>query len=161
MTHEPYPIQDTLASACGASACLAQIATQLTDAASAEPSTPELLKHVAATIHAQAQRASLAIMSLAAHAGRLEAFAVAKAIAVAAARAEHAAAREAIEAEAATDARNYVNEGEIADAATYAGEAFAAWTADEGGPEAVAPLGLDEARAIYVAAFMRAVGGAS
>lgn len=55
-------------------------------------------------------------------------------------------------------------EGETADPATYAGEAFDAWFGDEGGADAFAPLPVDEARAAYVAAFVRAVaelGGAS
>lgn len=146
------PIADTLAGARGAAASLGALASTLADAAACEPPTPEAVRHVAATLQSSAQRALLACLSLSTHAGRLEAFAHVQQLAR-----EHE--RERVEAEAATDARNYVAEGETQEPGAYAAEAFAAWTDDEGGPDAFAPLGVDEARALYVAAFVRSVAG--
>lgn len=145
------PITDTLAGARGAATSLGALASTLADAAACEPPTPEAVRHVAGVLSAQAQRALLACLSLSTHAGRLEAFAHVEQRAR-----EHE--RERVEQEAATDARNYVTEGETQEPGAYATEAFDAWTEDEGGPDAFAPLGVDEARALYVAAFVRAVG---
>jgi hypothetical protein len=145
-------VDDTLAGARGAAASLAQIASALVNAASTSPPTHETLRHVAGVLAASAQRATLACLSLSAHAGRLETFAHVEQRAR-----EHE--RDRVEAEAATDARNYTTEGETPEPGAYAAEAFAAWTEDEGGPDAFAPLGVDEARALYVAAFVRSVAG--
>jgi len=118
------PIEDTLAGARGAAASLASIATLLAETTSEAAPTPEALRHVAQTLQAQAQRASLGVQSLAAHAGRLEAFAVAQSIDAERHTRVLAAARAEVEHEAAKDARLYLDD-------TAPGrEPLAAWMAE-------------------------------
>jgi hypothetical protein len=162
MTTARYPIDDTLSSARGAAACLAQIASALTDATTEPAPTPDALRQVAQTIQAQAQRANLGVMSLAAHAGRLEAFAVAQAIEVERQERFVAAARAEVEHEAEKDARLYLEDTapgrEPLD--TWAAEAFVGQWEDFW----QATLGVDRetVAAWYRVAFERAVkGGAS
>jgi hypothetical protein len=136
--------QDTRAGILGAAASLAQLATQITDA-TAEPGET---RTVAALVHVNTQRAALACLSLAAHAGRLEGLAAAHAERVAEARA-------ALEAEAVRDARLYAEDAKSGDAG--APEEWAAGAFNDGWEEGGA-LDRDAAWAVYVAAFMAAVG---
>lgn len=137
---------ETIAGIRGAAASLAQIASQVTDAA-AEPGE---VRTVASIVQVNAQRAALACLSLAAHGGRLEAFAVAAAERVAEAIAE-------LEAEAERDARLYADDRRTSGAAGFpepqdwaAGAFEDTW--EEGGA-----LDRDAAWAAYLAAFMRAL----
>ena len=144
MNHEA----DTRAGILGAAASLAQIASTITDATAEAGET----RTVAALVHSSAQRAALACMSLAAHAGRLEAFAVVHADALAAERA-------GLEAEAEHDARLYredkVTSGEHCPSPEeWATDAFGETWAYATAPHA---LDRDAAWACYWAAFARAI----
>ena len=159
MTNTAYPIDDTLSGARGAAACLASIATALTAATSEPAPTPDALRHVAQTLQAQAQRASLGAMSLAAHAGRLEAFAVAQAIEAERVARLLAAARAEVEQEAQKDAKLYLDDTAPGrePLETWMAEAFAGQWEDFW----AGTLGVDRelAERWYRGAFERAVKG--
>lgn len=159
-----FPIDDTIASARGAAAQLAQIATTLAEAVSEPTPTPSTLRHVAQTVQAIGQRAGLAALSLAAHAGRLEAFAHAATLEAEATAQRHAAARAEVEQEATKDARLYLDDTapgreplEQWAAHAFEGQWQDFWEHGLGGVE------RDHALAWYVAAFTREVkaGGPS
>lgn len=138
---------DTRAGIRGAAASLAQVASQITGA-TAEPGET---RTVAGIVQVNTQRAVLACLSLAAHAGRLETLAVVRA------DAEHAARAE-LEAEAQRDARLYADDkGTSGDAAPtpeeWAAGAFAN-TYEDGGV-----IDRDAAWSVYLAAFLGAVTG--
>jgi hypothetical protein len=157
MTFPEYPIDDAIASARGAAASLASIASALAEAVSEPAPTPSALRHVAHTLQAQAQRASLGAMSLAAHAGRLEAFAHAQAMDAAERERQEAAARNEVEAEAERDAALYLkdNAPNRPTLATWAADAFAgSW---DGAWEYSLPVEREQAEAWHLAAFSAAV----
>jgi hypothetical protein len=70
---------------------------------------------------------------------------------------EHAAARVRVESEAARDAATYIEaidrDGENQAPEQWSADAFDSWIDDE--PAAIEPLTTDEAKALYIAAFMR------
>lgn len=138
--------EDARAGIRGAAASLAALASQVTDAVS----EPGETRTVAGLVHANAQRAALACLSLAAHAGRLEAFAVVHADAI-------AAERSALDAEAEHDARLYREDKATSGEHCPSPEEWAADAFGETWAHATAPHALDRdaAWAVYVAAFMR------
>lgn len=138
---------DTRAGILGAAASLAALASTITDATS-EPDT----RNVAALVHASVQRAALACLSLSAHAGRLEAFAVVHADAI-------AAERQALEAEAVRDARLYREDRATSGEHYPPPEEWAEDAFGETWAHATAPHALDRdaAWAVYWEAFARAV----
>jgi hypothetical protein len=110
MTQQQYPIDDTLSGARGAAASLAALATAVHETMSDPAATPDELRLVAHTLQAQAQRASLGAMSLAAHAGRLEAYAVAFASELERQAQFMQMAQAEVEQEAQKDARLYLDD---------------------------------------------------
>lgn len=134
--------QDALAGIRGAAASLAALASQITDAVAEAGATDKL---TAGLVHVNTQRAALACLSLAAHAGRLEGLASAHAEALAAERA-------GLEAEAVRDARLYREDKAESPDTDYTPEAWGrdafadSW--EEGGA-----LDREGAWACYWAAF--------
>jgi hypothetical protein len=164
MTTPAYPIDDAIASARGAAASLASIATQLAEAVSEPAPTPGALKHLALTVQAIGQRAGLAAMSVAAYSGQLTGYAHAAALEAEAEARRHAAARMEVESEAARDATLYAEDTapgreplEAWAAQAFAGQWEDLWHAGLG------DVPRELAEAWYAAAFARAVkaGGAS
>jgi hypothetical protein len=74
-SYSTYTVRDTLLGVVGAAAGLAGIGESITETAREPINSAEHLKLTARTIQSAALRGALACMSLAAHAGRLEAFA--------------------------------------------------------------------------------------
>src|SRR5262249_48714485 len=107
MTHRNLApqIEETLAGARGAAASLGQVAVLLAEAASEPgPDAPLVhLKHSAATLQVQAQRAALGAMAAGAAAARLETWAHALAL-------RETSARQEIESEARADASLFPND---------------------------------------------------
>jgi hypothetical protein len=160
-------VTDTLAGARGSATALGRLAVTLAEAAGEVPesASPELLKHTAGTLQACAQRAMLAVMAAGAHAARLEAFAFCRSEYQNALDAERAEAVRRIETEAQRDARTFreavERDGETDKPEHWAVLAFAAWTDDDKGAREIEPLTTDDARALYIAAFLKTIGGAS
>jgi hypothetical protein len=146
----PTAISDALAGAKGAAAGLGADAIHMAEAATELPdgASVELVRHVAHTLQARAQRATLGALAVNAAAARLEAFAYVLSNRLDAARRE-------LESIAAADARVYMHavehDGEHEPAEDYAAAAWDA-TVEEG----EVPSGIDasEARAVYVASFL-------
>jgi hypothetical protein len=164
-TITPYirtAIGDALAGARGAAAGLGSDAIHLAEAAAELPDNApiELVKLTAHTLQARAQRAALGALAAGAAAARLEAYAHALAIEAQQHAAAATAVRQRLEAEAARDAGTYLAEGETEDPESYAIGAFNTWL-DDAGPEVIGALTRQEAAAAYLAAFLRALSGAS
>jgi hypothetical protein len=172
-------IDETVTDTLGAAASLAQIASHVTDTAATPVDGPEELKTKALGIQAQVQRATLALASLAAHAGRLEAFAVVGRLAAEGAERRAHADRVAVTAEARRDAELFHedradNAGAELSAEEWARDAFDGTWGDEWDPAVMdrvlcypgaksRTLTLDRESAweCYRAAFLEAAGGAS
>jgi hypothetical protein len=156
-------MREALAQARGAAANLGQIALAMSETASLaapEAAAPELLKHIALTVQCQSQKATLGAMSAGAAAARLAAYGHVLALESEAQAAARRNAAEAVAHEAELDAATYrravAQDGETEPAERWATFAFAAWVDDD--ERAIEPLTRDEARSIYVQAFMAALG---
>jgi hypothetical protein len=149
-------IEDNASHARASAAGLGADALMLAELASELPSgvTHELVKQAAHAIQARAHKALLGLLTATAAAARLEAYAHVVAT-------RFADVRHELEIEAASDAVTYAQarrtEGEQTPPEQWATEAFAAWLEDASA-EAIDPMLADEARACYVAAFLRALG---
>lgn len=172
-------IDETVTDALGAAATLAQIATHVTDTAATPVDGPEQLKTKALGIQAQVQRATLAVASLAAHAGRLEAFAVVGRLEAEETARRAQADRDVVTAEARRDAELFAEDraedpGAELSAEEWARDAFDGTWGDEWDPSVTdrvlcfpgarprtLTLERESAWECYLAAFLEAVGGAS
>jgi hypothetical protein len=152
-------IEDNASHARASAAGLGVDAIMLAELASELPSvvTHELVKQAAHAIQARAHKALLGLLTATAAAARLEAYAHVLAT-------RFADVRHELEIEAGADAVTYARarklEGEKTPPEQWAIGAFAAWLEDASS-KAIDPMLAEEARACYVAAFLRALGSAS
>jgi hypothetical protein len=140
---------DAIAGIRGACASLAQLASQITEAVAEADATDKL---TAGLVHVNTQRAALACLSLAAHAGRLEGLASAHADAL-------APEREALTEEAEHDARLYREDKATSGEHCPSPEEWAEDAFGETWAHATAPHALDRDAAwtVYLSAFLAAV----
>jgi hypothetical protein len=156
-------IEDTLLGVRGAAAQLGQITVQIQELAVAPVADASDCRVRSRTIQAQTHRVALAASSLAAHAGRLEAFAAVLAIESDARTRRTIVARDVVTAQALRDAELYVEDerdhpGTCPTVDDWARDAF-----DESWKDWQHSLGMlsNDARRIYLEAFVAAVRGAS
>lgn len=145
-----------------AGAGLAKSAHEIVDCAHAEP-TPTALgtSGRADLIDRETVRVLLTGANLSRIDGMLSAYGTVLRMLDDAREEEHGAAVGRVESEAVHDVGTYrqaLRDGETDAPEAWAAAAFDAWTDDEPGSRAVEPLTTDEARALYVAAFLRALG---
>ena len=155
-------IREALDTARGNAAALARGAHQVLEAAHAERTpTAEGTSGRARLIDAESVRVSLTAASLHQHAGRVAAYGAVLEMLDQLREEEDAVACGRVEAEAARDAATYreavERDGESDGPEQWAADAFDSWV--EADARAIEPLTIDQARAVYVAQFKRALDG--
>lgn len=155
-------IEDTLLGVRGAAAQLGQIAAQIQELAGAPASDSSECRVRSRNVQTQTQRVALAASSLAAHAGRLEAFAAVLAIESDANTRRSIVARDVVTAQALRDAELYLEDQRDHPDTCPAIEHWARDAFEESWKDWQHSLGMlsGDALRIYLEAFVAAIRGA-